>query len=94
MHKEELITLHTMLTNIREYLQEQNPEADFSEYDALEITPTQTHRSKVEHKYAIFVLGNAIAKAMREVDNPSAQRMADRMHELAERTLKEIEMEG
>jgi len=94
VHKEELITLHTMLTNIREYLQEQNPEADFSEYDALEITPTQTHRSKVEHKYAIFVLGNAIAKAMREVDNPSAQRMADRMHELAERTLKEIEMEG
>jgi hypothetical protein len=31
---------------------------------------------------------------MREVDNPSAARMADRMHELAERTLKEIEMEG
>jgi hypothetical protein len=30
-----------MLTNVREYLQEQNPEADFSEYDALEITPSQ-----------------------------------------------------
>ena len=94
MHKEELISLHTMLTNVREYLQEQNPDADFTEYDALEITPSQTHRSKIEHKYAIFVLGNAIAKAMREVDNPSAARMADRMHELAERTLKEIEMEG
>lgn len=80
--------------NVREYLQKQNSEADFNEYDALEITPSQTHRSKVEHKYAIFVLGNAIAKAMKEIDNPSAARMADRMHELAERTLKEIEMEG
>ncbi|MDD3574123.1 UPF0058 family protein [Methanospirillum sp.] len=94
MHKEELISLHTMLMNVREYLQKQNSEADFNEYDALEITPSQTHRSKVEHKYAIFVLGNAIAKAMKEIDNPSAARMADRMHELAERTLKEIEMEG
>lgn len=83
-----------MLMNVREYLQKQNSEADFNEYDALEITPSQTHRSKVEHKYAIFVLGNAIAKAMKEIDNPSAARMADRMHELAERTLKEIEMEG
>jgi len=83
-----------MLTNVREYLEEQNPGADFSEYDSLEITPSQTHRSKVEHKYAIFVLGTVIAKAMREVDNPSAARMADRMHELAERTLKEIDMEG
>ena len=94
MHKEELISLHTMLMNVREYLQKQNSEADFNEYDALEITPSQTHRSTVEHKYAIFVLGNAIAKAMKEIDNPSAARMADRMHELAERTLKEIEMEG
>ncbi len=94
MHKEELISLHTMLANIRDYLQEQNPDADFSEYDALEITPSHTHRSKVEHKYAIFVLGNAIAKAMQDVDHHSAARMADRMHELAERTLKELEMEA
>lgn len=92
MHKEELISLHSMLMNIRYYLQDQNPEADFSEYDALEITPAQTHRSKMEHKYAIFVLGNAIAKAMREVENPAADRMSARMHELAERTLKEIEL--
>jgi len=91
VHKEELISLHSMLTEVKEYLQEQNPEADFSEYDLLEITPAHTHRSKMEHKYAIFILGNAIAKAMKEVDNPSADRMASRMQELAERTLKEIE---
>jgi hypothetical protein len=93
VHKEELLSLHTMLMNVREYLQEHNTEADFNEYDALEITPSQTHRSKLEHKYAIFVLGNAIAMAMKEVDNPSAARMADRMHDLAEKTLKEIEVD-
>ncbi|NLL09772.1 MAG: UPF0058 family protein [Methanomicrobiales archaeon] len=93
MHKEELLSLHNMLMNVREYLQEHSTEADFDEYDALEITPSHTHRSKLEHKYAIFVLGNVIARAMREADNPSASRMADRMHDLAERTLKEIEVD-
>jgi len=92
VHKEELISLHAMLMDIRQYLECQCADADFAEYDALEITPLQTHRSKMEHKYAIFVLGNAIAKAMREVENPAAERMSARMHELAERTLKEIDI--
>ena len=37
MHKEELLSLHNMLMNVREYLQEHSTEADFDEYDALEI---------------------------------------------------------
>lgn len=94
VHKEELISLHSMLTEVKVYIQGQNPDADFSEYESLEISPAHTHRSKMEHKYAIFILGNTIAKAMKEVDNPSAERMAARMQELAERTLKEIESGG
>lgn len=91
MHKEELISLHQMLIDVKDYLQQMNPESDFSEYESLKITPTQVHRSKVEHKYAIFVLGNAIAKAMKDIENPSTDRMSARMHELAEKALKEIE---
>lgn len=91
MHKEELISLHQMLIDVKDYLQQMNPESDFSDYESLKITPTQMHRSKVEHKYAIFVLGNAIAKCMKDIENPSTDRMSARMHELAERALKEIE---
>jgi len=91
VHKEELISLHQMLIDVKDYLQEINSDSDFSEYESLKITPSQVHRSKVEHKYAIFVLGNAIAKAMKDIENPAADRMSARMHELAEKALKEIE---
>lgn len=91
MHKEELISLHQMLIEVKDYLQLMNSDSDFTEYESLKITPTQVHRSKLEHKYAIFVLGNAIAKAMKDMENPSTDRMSARMHELAEKALKEIE---
>lgn len=91
MHKEELISLHQMLIDVKLYIEEINPDSDFSEYESLRITPTQVHRSKVEHKYAIFMLGNAIAKAMKEMENPATERMSARMHEMAEKALKEIE---
>jgi hypothetical protein len=80
-----------MLIDVKEYMEEINAESDFSEYELLRITPNQVHRSKVEHKYAIFVLGNAIAKAMKDMESPSTDRMSARMHEMAEKALKEIE---
>ncbi|HWQ67350.1 MAG TPA: UPF0058 family protein [Methanospirillum sp.] len=91
MQKEELISLHMMLLDMKDYLVLHNSDCDFTEYDALKITPSQVHRSKMEHKYAIFVLGNAIAKAMKDEENPSTDRMSARMNQLAEKTLKDIE---
>ena len=49
------------------------------------------HKSKLEHKYAIFVLGNEIANAMKDVDYTSSSRISARMKDLAEKTLKEME---
>ena len=68
MHKEELINLHQMLSEVKDYFEEINPELKFSQYNALKISPSQQHKSKMEHKYAIFVLGTEIANAMKEVD--------------------------
>ncbi|MBN1166992.1 MAG: UPF0058 family protein [Methanospirillaceae archaeon] len=90
MHKDELISLHKMLFEVKEYIQERDPGAEFSDYSALKIMPTQTHRSKLEHKYAIFVLGNEIAHAMQEIDYSSSVRISARMRELADKTLKEL----
>lgn len=91
MHKEELISLHQMLYDVMTYFEEVNPDLKFSQYTALKITPTQQHKSKLEHKYAIFVLGNEIADAMKDVDYTSSARISARMKDLAEKTLKEME---
>ncbi|MDD1700274.1 MAG: UPF0058 family protein [Methanoregula sp.] len=92
MHKDELIQLHLMLYNVKVYFEGLNPELKFSQYNALKITPFQQHKSKMEHKYAIFVLGTEIANAMKEVDYSSSSRISARMKELADKTLKEIDV--
>jgi len=90
-HKEELITLHQMLFNIKDYFESINPDLKFTQYYSLKILPSQTHKSKMEHKYAIFVLGNELANAMKDVEFSASGRISARMRELAEKTLKEME---
>ena len=92
LHKEELILLHQMLVEIKDYFEQINPGLKFSQYYALKIDPSQLHRSKMEHKYAIFVLGTELANAMRDVEFSASGRISARMKELAEKTLKEIEI--
>jgi hypothetical protein len=91
MHKEELISLHQMLYDVKDYFEEVNPDLKFTQYGALKITPTQLHKSKMEHKYAIFVLGNEIANAMKDVDYSSSSRISARMKDLADKALKEMD---
>jgi hypothetical protein len=91
MHKEELITLHQMLSEIKDYFESINSDLKFSNYYSLKINPSQLHKSKMEHKYAIFVLGNELADAMKEVEFSASGRISARMKELAAKTLKEME---
>jgi hypothetical protein len=91
MHKEELIQLHQMLYDVKTYLETLNPNLKFSQYTSLKTTPAQQHKSKMEHKYAIFVLGTEIANAMKDVDYTSSSRISARMKELADKALKEME---
>ncbi len=91
VHKEELIQLHQMLYDVKTYLETLNPNLKFPQYQTLKITPSQQHKSKMEHKYAIFVLGTEIANAMKDVDYTSSSRISARMKELADKALKEME---
>ena len=61
MEKEELIHLHMLLAQIKKYCEENGFNCDFSKYNNLDISPFQVHRSKEEHKQAIFLLGTALA---------------------------------
>ncbi|MCQ1538946.1 UPF0058 family protein [Methanocalculus taiwanensis] len=91
MHKDELIALHQMLSDIKDYFEEKSPNITFPQYQALKINPSQVHKSKLEHKYAIFILATELANAMKDAELGSSGRISSRMRELAEKTLKEIE---
>ena len=91
MHKDELISLHQMLVDIKDYLEKNDTSLDFSSYNDLKIAPSQIHKSKMEHKHAVFILGNVIAKGMKEVNQAASGRMSVRMQQLADKALKEME---
>ncbi len=91
MHKEELIALHQFMFSIKENIEKENPDISFEQYNALKINPNQVHKSKMEHKHAIFVLGEEIAEAMKDIEPSASKRIAARMSELARRTEKEID---
>jgi hypothetical protein len=61
MEKEELIHLHMLLAQFKKYCEDKGLNCDFSKYNNLHISPLQVHRSKEEHKQAIFLLGTALA---------------------------------
>jgi hypothetical protein len=56
MKKEELVHLHMLLAQLKRYCEDNDLDCDFSEYNELEISPFQVHRSKEDHKQAIFIL--------------------------------------
>ncbi|WP_058366708.1 UPF0058 family protein [Haloparvum sedimenti] len=86
MHKEELLELHDEMVTIMEYFeQRENVDEDlFEAYHQLDVDPSHVHKSKSEHKHAVFVLGNALATAMSEDEFSAAGRVGKRMQELAD----------
>jgi hypothetical protein len=86
MHKDELLELHEQMVTIMENFADQDevPDGLFSTYRELDIDPSDVHKSKSEHKHAVFVLGNSLANAMSEDEFSSAGRIGKRMKELAE----------
>jgi hypothetical protein len=87
MHKDELLELHEQMVSIMEFFSEDMAGVDpelFDPYRELDVTPADVHKSKSEHKHAVFVLGNALATAMSEDEFSDAGRVGKRMKELAE----------
>ena len=83
MHKEELIQLHMLLVQIKKYFEENGMGNGFKKYHSLNISPVHIHRSKMEHKHAIFVLGTELAEIVSEDDG----KISMRMQELADRVM-------
>ena len=86
MHKDELLELHEqMVTIMNQFREREDVDSTlFDPYEELEVDPSHVHKSKSEHKHAVFVLGNALASAMAEDEFSDAGRVGKRMKELAD----------
>ncbi|MGC9516315.1 MAG: UPF0058 family protein [Methanomicrobiales archaeon] len=92
MYKDEMIQLHQFLVYILKYLEngyEIRMECD--EYLSLNISPHHIHRTKAEHKYAIFVLSSAISEIIaKENTDTLPSNVVNGLSELAKRSKKEM----
>jgi hypothetical protein len=63
MKKQELIHLHGLLAEVGEYCEVPRGEA-FDRYDEMGVRPTSIHKSKTDHKEAVFALAESITEEL------------------------------
>ncbi len=86
MYKDELIHIHRLLIYLMKFLVENGVSNSFFEdYTALNISPHHIHRTKAEHKHAIFVLAWDISNVLAENGDIIPRSVASRLGEIAER---------
>ena len=67
-----MIQLHQFLVYVLKYLDTNDEAKKYCEdYLALNISPHHIHRTKAEHKHAIFVLCKIIAQVVADKENNS-----------------------
>jgi len=67
MKKQELIHLHGLLAEVSNQYEAWSGDApDLDEYESLGIRPTSIHKSKTDHKAAVFAMAGGITSAMRD----------------------------
>lgn len=77
MKKQELIHLHGLLAQVRNHVEEiEGAPVDEESYDELGVRPTSIHRSKTDHKEAVFALADCITCEM-AVDEQPVSAAAD-----------------
>ena len=78
MKKQELIHLHSLLAQVqRHYEAEAGTAVEHDEYTSVGVTPTSIHRSKTEHKEAVFALADGLTADMAAVSDDSLTLTAD-----------------
>jgi hypothetical protein len=78
MKKQELIHLHGLLAEVREQCEAWEGETfDLEEYRDLGVRPTSIHKSKTDHKQAVFKLVSGITTGMDEQERERVAPKAD-----------------
>ncbi len=85
MHKDELLQLHSLLCQVKRFFEDAdtgNIEA-FDDYDNLEVSPQHIHKSKTDHKRAVFLLGKGLSELVMNDDPEQKERLIERFARMA-----------
>jgi hypothetical protein len=78
MKKQELIHLHGLLAEVcNHYEQMVECEVDHVKYSELGVRPTSIHKSKTDHKAAVFALADGITEEMESETETPVSATAD-----------------
>ena len=66
MKKQELIHLHGLLSEVRNQCEYWEGDLDLEAYETLGVKPTSIHKSKTDHKAAVFKLAEGITGSMQQ----------------------------
>ncbi|EMA52801.1 MULTISPECIES: UPF0058 family protein [Halococcus] len=78
MKKQELIHLHGLLAEVRKHHQARTGTAvEYEGYESLGVRPTSIHKSKTDHKEAVFALAEGITGEMRHTESETVPAAAD-----------------
>ena len=78
MKKQELIHLHGLLAEVcNHYEQIADCNIEHADYTELGVRPTSIHKSKTDHKAAVFELAKGITGSMGESEQERVPAQAD-----------------
>lgn len=92
MQKDELIQMHALLAQLRSRLMNEQAcrgnvgKQAGSEYDRLGVSPLHVHRSKTDHKRAVFLLGKELAEILATGEFSNAALASHRFDSWARRS--------
>lgn len=87
-----MIQLHQFLVYVLKYLTDNDKSSyDCSEYISLKISPHHIHKTKAEHKHAIFILCKIISDVISDKDaNSIPKNVCNSLADLVARSEKEL----
>jgi len=78
MKKQELIHLHGLLAQVRDYYEATaGEEVGTDAYEEVGVQPTSIHKSKTEHKEAVFALADDVTDALDSETEQTVSAAAD-----------------
>ena len=78
MKKQELIHLHGLLAEVcNHYEQMAQCNVEHEKYSELGVRPTSIHKSKTDHKAAVFALADGITEGMEKESETAVSATAD-----------------
>lgn len=78
MKKQELIHLHGLLAQVQNHYEEETGNSvDHDTYASLDVQPTAIHKSKTDHKAAVFAISKGITSEIEEARTERVSAPAD-----------------